>query len=141
VVWGLTSDARVEVADNWEFKNITILKYHLLDKKHQYWNLDYFNSQTQILKIIRNILQVNNFCKKVGAKLYLANILDVGWAGVVFQNFENYINLTHTLQIADARPQFIDLGLDNYHPGPLQHQQYSEQLYNFIKESNHGKTI
>ena len=30
---------------------------------------------------------------------------------------------------------FIDLGTDNMHPGPKQHQQYAETLYNFIKEN------
>ena len=88
-----------------------------------------------------SFLQVNNFCGKIGAKLYLANMLDITWVGVVFQNFKNFIDLTYDLQIDKNHIQFIDVGSDNIHPGPLQHQQYSEKLYNFIKEKNHGQTI
>ena len=36
---------------------------------------------------------------------------------------------------------FIDLGSDNDHPGPKQHQYYAEKILNLIKENNHGKTI
>ena len=138
VVWGLTNCSRVEISDNWEFNSVTASVYDLLDQEHQYWNLDYFNRQTQFLKIICNILQVNNFCKKIGAKLYLANILDVSWTAVALQNFENFIDLTHTLQIVKDRVQFLDLALDNQHPGQRQHQEYAENIFNFIKESNHG---
>ena len=141
VVWGLTNGLRVKVSKNWEFNSVTIKGYTSLNKEYQYWNLDYFGSQTETLNSIHNILHVNNFCEKIGAKLYLANMLDITWIGVVFQNFKNFIDLTYDLQIDKNHIQFIDVGSDNIHPGPLQHQQYSEKLYNFIKENNHGQTI
>lgn len=138
VVWGLTNLPRVEVAKNWNFSSSTILEYVGLPKENQYWNLDYFESETQVLYAVRNILQVNNFCKKIGAKLYLANLLDVSWVGYLFTDFKNFIDLTLNLQIDKNSIQFIDTGTDNQHPGSKQHQLYAEQIYNFIKETNYG---
>jgi len=56
-------------------------------------------------------------------------------------DFENFIDLTQDLPINGNTVKFIDLGSDNRHPGPQQHQQYAEKIFNLIKESNHGKTI
>ena len=142
VVWGLTSVARVEVAKSWNFNSsITVANYLTTEKEHQYWNMDYFESETQVLQALRTILQVINFCKKVKANLYLANMLDISWLAVALKDFKNFIDLTQNLTIDGNDIKFIDLGSDNLHPGPLQHQFYAEQIYNLIKESNHGKTI
>lgn len=138
VVWGLTNLQRVEIAADWDFSPASIKKYVELPKENQYWSLDYFASETQILYAIRHILHVNNFCKKVGAKLYLANLLDISWVGYILKDFKNFIDLTLNLQIDKNSIQFIDLGTDNQHPGPKQHQLYVEQIYNFIKENNYG---
>jgi hypothetical protein len=141
VVWGLTNVPRIEVSENWDFTNKTIINYQKLDKNLQYWNLDYFESETQVLQAIRSILQVKNFCQKINAKLYLANILDISWLGSAFCNSEKFIDLTLDLQIIDNNVHFIDLGTDGLHPGPLQHEQYATKIFNFIKEDNCGKTI
>jgi len=141
VVWGLTNIPRVEVAKNWNFESITINGYFSKDKKYQYWNIDYFDSESQVLLALRNILQVINFCQKIKATLYLVNILDIAWLGVMLKEFNNFIDLTQDLPINGNTINFIDLGTDNLHPGPEQHKQYATKIYNFIKESNHGKTI
>ena len=141
VVWGLTNVPRVEVADNWNFRSITVVAYPFTKKEQQYWNLDYFESESQVLLALRNILQVINFCQKAKATLYLANILDVSWLSVMLKKFKNFIDLTQDLPINGNTIDFIDLGWDNSHPGPEQHRQYAIKIYNFIKESNHGKTI
>ena len=141
IVWGLTNIPRLEVAENWNFKSTTIADYLIIKKDQQYWTIDYFESESQVLLALRNILQVINFCQKVKATLYLANILDVAWLGVMLKSFKNFIDLTHDLPINGNTIEFIDLGSDNQHPGPKQHQQYATKIYNFIKESNHGKTI
>lgn len=135
VVWGLTNISRVEVAKNWNFDSKTILEYLATKKEHQYWTVDYFESETQVLKALRNILQVINFCQKLKAKLYLANILDITWLGVMLKDFKNFIDLTQNLPVHGNTIKFIDLGTDNDHPGPNQHQQYAEAIYNFIKEN------
>jgi hypothetical protein len=134
VVWGLTNVPRIEIARSWNFDSTTITGYYSKDKEHQYWNPDYFESETQVLFALRSILQVVNFCQKIKAKLYLANIFDVAWISVMLKDFKNFIDLTRDLSIVGNTITFIDLGSDNEHPGPRQHQQYAEKLYNFIKE-------
>jgi hypothetical protein len=141
VVWGLTNVSRVEVAEDWNFNPTTIVEYLTTKKEHQYWTVDYFESETQVLMALRNILQVINFCQKVKAPLYLANILDIAWVGVMLKDFKNFIDLTQDLVVNGNTIVFKDLGTDNSHPGPQQHQQYAEKIFNLIKESNHGKTI
>lgn len=141
VVWGLTNIPRVEVANDWNFDSITIAEYLSIKKEHQYWTLDYFESESQVLMALRNILQVINFCQKVKSTLYLANMFDVVWISVMLSKFENFIDLTQDLAINGTAIEFIDLGSDNLHPGPIQHWQYATKIYNFIKENNHGQTI
>lgn len=141
VVWGLTNVPRIEVSRDWNFDNNTIADYQQLEKDMQYWNLDYFESETQVLKAIRNILQVKNFCYKMNAKLYLVNLLDISWIGVAFSNSEKFIDLTQDLHVIGNTVYFTDLGTDGLHPGPLQHKQYAQKIFNFIKEDNHGQTI
>jgi hypothetical protein len=138
VVWGLTNVPRVEIAKNWNFSSRTVTGYVNSPKEKQYWKLDYFESETQVLYAVRNILQVDNFCKKIGVDLYLVNLLNISWIGYLLKDLKNFIDLTLNLQIDKNNIQFIDLGTDNQHPGPKQHQLYVEQIYNFIKETNYG---
>jgi len=139
VVWGITNNFRVELSENWDFAPWSINDYVTLAKQ-QYWKMDYFDSETMVLKSIRSILQVMNFCQKIGAKLYLVNLLDITWVSIMLRNYEDFIDLTIDMDIVDT-PIYIDYGTDNSHPGPNQHQQYAEKIFNFIKEKHHGKTI
>jgi hypothetical protein len=132
IVWGLTSVPRIEITNNWKTISRTIGNYCELDLSKQYWKLDYFDSETLMINSIHNILQVNNFCNKIGAKLYLANILDIHWIPFMLKEYPNFIDLTLGLNIGKTMVEFIDLGTDNSHPGPRQHQQYANKLFNFI---------
>ena len=141
VVWGLTGIHRVEIAKKWEFKSVTISTYSQISSNNKYWSLDYFDSQTQALQAIRIVKQVINFCQRAQVDLYIANILDLTWFRVMFDNLDNFIDLTDSLKIVNDNVQFIDLGTDNSHPGPKQHQQYADKLLTLIEEKHHGKTI
>lgn len=138
VVWGITNVPRVEISNNWMLDPILIRSYSLLAKDKQYWTIDYFESETQVLTTLRNILQVVNFCNKIKANLYLANILDVAWVRVALKDFKNFIDLTDGLEVSGTVIKFIDLGTDKAHPGPEQHRQYATKLFNLIKENYHG---
>jgi hypothetical protein len=133
VVWGLTSFNRVNYAVGHKWENCGILGYLNLPKSKQFWSIDYFNSATQSIPCIKNILQVMNFCKKVGATLYLINLLEPTWTDFIFSQEENYLDLTPPFN-SDGYHQFLDFGTDKLHPGPIQHQEYATKIYNFIKE-------
>jgi hypothetical protein len=137
VVWGLTNIARVEYAKKWELWSCPAGHYDsCLPPALQHYNLDYFTSQTKFVYAIKNILQVKNYCEKIHAQLYLANLLDTTWLHVVFDSLPTYIdfcvNKTHNESLT-----FLDRGTDNSHPGPKQHLLYAEQILNLIKENNH----
>lgn len=140
VVWGLTDISRVEYAKNWQLYAIPVTGYSQLPENLQHYNLDYFDSQTKFVQAIKNILQVKNYCDKVGAKLFLANLLDSTYFNCVFSSLSNYIDFCIESPY-NNKLEFLDLGSDNSHPGPKQHQYYAEKIYQLIKENNHGKTF
>jgi hypothetical protein len=132
VIWGLTNIPRVEVCDNTDFCPVPVTSYDFLEKSLQYWDLDYFSSPTQNLIHIRMILQVVNFCNKVGARLYLANMIDTTWIPVVFKDYSNFINFSKEVNLIGFT-KFMDLGTDGAHPGPEQHKEYAKKIFNLIE--------
>ena len=143
VVWGLTDISRVEYSTNWQLHATPITDYSQLPEHLQHYKLDYFDSQTKFVTTIKIVLQVVNYCKKIGVKLYLINLMDTTYFKAVFDSMHNYIDCAAERDYYnyDDPLNFIDLGSDKKHPGPKQHQYYAEQLLNLIKENNHGKTI
>lgn len=141
VVWGITTPSRVDLSTSFTLKSIPISFYTDVPKDKQYWSLDFFESQTQSVHCQRQILQVINYCNKVGAKLVLVNFLDNAFTHLIFKNEQNYIDLSIPRSVDGSIFNFIDYGADNKHPGPQQHNYYAEQIFNLIKENNYGKTI
>jgi hypothetical protein len=137
VVWGLTSFGRVNYSIGYNWTTASLSRYLDIPKNRQYWTIDYFSSLTQSTACIKNILQVSNFCKKMNAELYLVNLSECTWTDFIFSNTEKYLNLIKPFT-ANGKFAFIDFGTDNSHPGPKQHQEYAENIFNFIKENNHG---
>ena len=131
VLWGLTNIARVEIANKWKFQPININAYSQLSNDLKYWNLQWFNSPTQTLMAIHQIVQVQNFCEKLRAKLYLLNMIDISWMSVTLTQYSNYLDLVQNLKIKNGTVSYIDFATDNRHPGPKQHQQWSEQILKF----------
>jgi hypothetical protein len=135
VIWGLTSVPRVEIANQWELFPASIEKYLKVDAEYQYWNLDYFSSPTQTIKTLHYIDQVQNFCKKLNVELYLVNVLDISWISTLATRYPNYLDVIQHLPIKNHSVSFVDLGDDLRHPGPIQHQQWAEQILEFMNNS------
>jgi hypothetical protein len=140
VVWGVTTQGRVDYAKDWKLTSIPGKHYDMIPKDLRYWNLNYSDSSTHTLVCARSMLQVINFCKKIRATLCIANLLDTAWLPIIFKETHNFIDLIDDFTEAGFA-KFIDMGDDFIHPGPKQHQHYAEQIFNFIKEKHHGKTI
>jgi lysophospholipase L1-like esterase len=81
---------------------------------------------------IHQIAQVQNFCHKLGAKLYLLNMIDISWMSVILTQYPNYLDLLEDLKIKNSIISYIDVGTDNRHPGPKQHQQWADKVLKFI---------
>ena len=135
VLWGLTSFNRINIANGYSWDSYGIVDYINCPRKQQYWNIDYFNSLTQSTPYIKNILQVINLCKKINAELYLVNLLETTWVDFLFNKEKNYLNLTTEFN-PDGTARYLDLGTDNMHPGPLQHQEYASKILTWMEEKH-----
>jgi hypothetical protein len=133
VVWGLTSLARVNIASATDWAGYPINNYITLDKSKKYFNLDYFDSWTLTVSCIKQILQVENICQKIGVDLCLANLLETTVIPLLFKNQSNYVNCLEKWKPEnDGKFDYLDLGTDNVHPGPKQHQVYADKIYQNI---------
>jgi hypothetical protein len=133
VVWGLTSLSRVNIASGTDWICYPIKSYITLDKSKKYFNLDYFDSWTLTVSCIKQILQVENICQKIGVDLCLANLLETTVIPLLFKNQSNYVNCLEKWKPEhDGEFDFLDLGTDNLHPGPKQHQVYADKIYQNI---------
>ena len=131
VVWGLTDTTRVDLNDNFSLNSCPGNAYFTsVHKEKQYLNIDYFGSLTQEVSAARSVLQVINYCSKIGVKLVLANLLNVTIMPMVLCNYKNTIDLT--------TEEYLDLGKDNDHPGPKHHRHYANEIYNLIEGNNNG---
>ena len=112
-----------ELLPNWRELNAPI-KTKVNKEKH-YWNIDYFGSLSQEVLVARNVLQVIHYFNRIGVRLILANLLNNTMLKLIEINHKNTIDLWVK--------EYLDLGKDNLHPGPKQHEHYANEIYNFIK--------
>jgi hypothetical protein len=134
VVWGITSHLRFPFWDeNKEQINHIHPGYYVWTPNFaKTISLDYLSSPTLKYEAIRSIYQVNNYCKKISAKLILVGLLPENEIGEYLNNnFTNYIHLAH-YNLDGINTRFLDIATDLIHPGPITHQWYADQIYNFI---------
>lgn len=135
-IWGLTNICRHDVfvteTNTWD--SMTIQDYLKSPKKYRYWNLNYFDSPTQAVACIKNILQVENYFQKLGIEYYFVNLMDITYLPLTFRNHKRFLDLTLDFD-GDNLQKFIDYGSDNQHPGIQQHEKYFLEIHKFIQES------
>jgi hypothetical protein len=136
VVWGITTVPRVDYANGWKLETNTVANV-FAKQIPVLIPFDYYNSLTHVIKCIHSILQVSNFCKKIGAKLYIINFLDITWLPIVFKEHPNFLDLVKDVPLDrnTGIPEPIDIGTDGLHPGPMQHKKYAELIYDFIQHA------
>lgn len=138
VIWGLTNVPRVEIATDWQLSPVNVNGLHRLNHDTNHWNLCWFSSPTQTLMSLHYVDQVQNFCKKLDVELYIFNVLDVSWMSTMLTKYSNYLDLVKNLKVTQNGASFIDHGHDNLHPGTAQHQQWADEILDFI---NHSKML
>lgn len=126
IVWGLPATARFPYyIDNQIIHANKAL--NILDRIKNIVDIDIFDSDDLLYRNITSIYQVINFCKKINAKLVLANFRSLILSEYL-NTHQEFINLANLPDL-----EFIDLGSDNSHPGKKQHKFYSDQLIKKIK--------
>jgi hypothetical protein len=134
LIWGLTSLGRIELLIDGVLRSLSPLPAVAESLTHEYFKIDYLDSDTLKFLGIRLIHQVIAHCNKIGIELYLVNFLDSTWIPKIFSERENFLDLARELD------SLLDYGTDSEHPGPLQHKEYAEKIIKFIKgEKNYGR--
>jgi hypothetical protein len=124
VVWGLTSEYR---APYWNRKTQQCESINNYTFDHSRTNrADDIADETRLYKSVISFNQVANFCTKVNARLIAVPIICSEALQLLLNNHEWYYQLPY-------QPSFIDLGTDDLHPGPKQHQWYADHINKIIK--------
>ena len=142
VILGLTDEVRFPY---WRTNKEV---FHIIPSIHERQNQNHKFSFTNISRVIADrlitddnvfyqsiirIYQLINFCDKVGAKLLILGILSSGELALHLHNVDNFIHYTNF----KSPFQYIDIGTDNLHPGPLQHQLYADFCQTALKKLNY----
>lgn len=130
VVWGLTSEYRISWWAGDEVDDVSLFTFESIQKK----GLEIYSEEDLLYKSLIAANQVTNFCQKIGVKLIMIPLL----ASEVLRLYlcENPCYLEQPYQL-----RTIDLGTDNLHPGPIQHQAWADSVLSFIntkKEQTNG---
>lgn len=138
VILGVTTMGRVEIGSKWGLTSYAHRGYNTVSANKKFYTDIFFNSPTQTIMQLRSILQLDNFCKKIGAKLCVANLCDLTWSSVLLHDLDTFCEASADWKITKFGVRGVDLGTDNQHPGPKQHQIWADLIYNFMEEKYHG---
>jgi hypothetical protein len=134
VIWGMTENDRIPYVHDNELLYVTNTKY----KTEK--NLEYIIPKKTLLSentFYQNthaIEHVINFCEKAQAKLLIIGILTSPSTLRYLANKKQYHHYIYKRNFSNNRfdRYFKDLGTDNRHPGPEQHNLYKEFILNLI---------
>ena len=131
VIWGLTESRRITyVHDNQLLKGITVTCFDTNRDLPDEIEPAMLLSQQNYYRQRYAIQQVINYCNKIGARLFLLGLLPGNYnlLGFLRAQKQHYIHIPYTLRHENSALaiEFLDLGNDQRHPGPRQHQQYKD---------------
>ena len=125
VVWGMTEVSRFPWYSKKATTHVNIFAWEKLKEMHKLVTLDYLDSDHHALNALRLILQVENFCEKIGAKLILVNF----WGDIEFP-------LVRKCEVLDLRPSksssYPDEAKDGLHPGPKSNRIFAQKIFNVL---------
>ena len=141
VFWGLTSNTRMPLFGETDTQKIirdqrdnlihvTPKTFTQMDNLSNYINPEILSEERMIYETVLAVQQVNNFCRKLGVKLFIGGLFNDERTCHYFNKFENFV------QLYTYSEGFLDKGTDDEHPGPKTHEWYTSQffdLYNRVK--------
>jgi hypothetical protein len=136
VVWGLTGERRFSY---WQENQIHTYTINHRQQPFQHFILSpsqldkFIADDNMIYQAVTQIGQVVNFCQKTQSKLLILGLLESPEIDMALGNtteFVKYINL-------ESPSTLVDLGTDNEHPGPQQHQLYADFCHSALQKLNY----
>lgn len=132
VVWGLTG----------------ISRFSYYDKEVKHVNQQYYeaNPNNDIHYMINSKILVNDYVKYLGLKSIYSVInlseklgfrLILMYLPLNIQEHQFFVleHLSKLKNFVYPQQDFVDIGTDNLHPGPLTHEMYAENILKFYKEN------
>lgn len=123
VVWGITTTERINyIKDNCV---VNIGSLETTDRKSAEQQLF---SETTFYSHLYAIKQVINYCNKHQVKLLLLGLLTSSNILRFLKSQNNYFHFPHKLKFINGLDyiDYVDVGTDNQHPGPNQHNLYKD---------------
>lgn len=127
IVWGLTHVGRFPYYKDKKIHHINIRWFDLSESIKVPFNKTAILDDDLTYKAITKIHQVINFCNKIGAKIYMIGIIGGEEILSYLRDMPNFIQFYGRLGTGPD-DIFLDVGTDNCHPGPKQHQQYATEI-------------
>ena len=129
VFWGLTTHTRLPVIyedDNTLFHLHagSYQKKHLRDKV-THFPIDLLTNKSLIYHNVMAVRRAVNFCQKMKADIVILALM-YDWDLIY-----NFFNVRQFRQAISWPDQWLDLGTDQIHPGPLQHTKFAQQFIQF----------
>jgi hypothetical protein len=138
VVWGITTPERLTYIHNDQLlSGVTSQSFRSFPEYSKIIDPVELGSQNTIYKHFYAIQQVINYCRKINAHLILVGLLTGNHSlQRALKSYQNYITIHYhyTFENSSININFADLGSDNNHPGPIQHQQYKQIILDKIKQ-------
>lgn len=131
VVWGLTSEHRLIF---WNPSANELMHVHSHSENIEQLELSHKTinrllvHKTNLLSAIQKIHEVSNFCNKIKANLLIFNVHSSNTLNLHLNNVNEFLVYLSTFD------KYIDIGNDNKHPGPKQHQAYADFCHSALKQ-------
>ena len=145
VVWGLTEptryfvyqeDARLDIGPGYISTvrlDVETTLEDALNNPPGTKELERMVSCDSVYQSVNHVLQVKNYCSKINCRLILVDFFKTEFYDY-FQDWSNYLRLINVEKAMSPHPRdhclpFFDLGTDPYHPGPVTHKWYADNIY------------
>jgi len=134
VIWGITDSCRLPyVHTNKYLPGVGVWTYTTNPEVEKILPFDELFSENTLYNNICAVERVINFCKKMQVRLGMLGIMPniPNFLRYIKSKLE-YIDFPYRIKFIDDAlvPVYQDLGTDNHHPGPIQHQQYKTFILN-----------
>jgi len=135
VVWGLTGVSRFPYLDESNIlHHVNTNNFNSTKNIKNYFQEQILVSNHLMYDAISSTEQVFNFLKKISSKFILA-AMPCNTPSYDLKIYNYVSNLDYAIMLYDIHNySFIDVGHDQQHPGPKQHQIYAQKILKAINE-------
>jgi hypothetical protein len=139
VIWGITSTERSTLISQNKLTCVNIGSYARDNNIEKQLPIKTLFNETTFYSHLYSIEQVINYCKKQQATLVLVGLLASDNMVRYLKTKNNYFHYNYKLNFQDntISVKYVDLGTDNQHPGPKQHQAYATFCQSALTQLNY----